>query len=201
MGGAESVTIPDTDKYNAEEIINNFVIPSGVNTNDLLNSEYDLTGFVNDINRQYTEVLQEYNLNGTTESSYDYGVQRNSASLMVGSWNQHRETYFYEYDGRGSVSEMTGQTGNVGVKYTYSATGLTKIGHTSENDKVIQPYRYNAERMDDIGGAPYFQYLRSRYLNIHSGTFITQDTYLGELTNPLSQNRYLYAHGNPVNCL
>lgn len=32
-----------------------------------------------------------------------------------------------------------------------------------------------------------------------AGTFLTEDSYQGDLTDPLSQNRYTYAQNNPVN--
>ncbi|MBF0788353.1 hypothetical protein IR123_10790, partial [Streptococcus sp. 19428wC2_LYSM12] len=32
-----------------------------------------------------------------------------------------------------------------------------------------------------------------------AGTFLTEDSYQGELGDPLSQNRYAYVHNNPVN--
>ncbi|NQM54649.1 hypothetical protein HO404_02235 [Streptococcus suis] len=41
--------------------------------------------------------------------------------------------------------------------------------------------------------------MRARYYDSEAGTFLTEDSYQGELTNPLSQNRYSYVHNNPVN--
>ncbi|MGV3146268.1 RHS repeat-associated core domain-containing protein [Streptococcus suis] len=36
-------------------------------------------------------------------------------------------------------------------------------------------------------------------LDSEAGTFLTEDSYQGELSDPLSQNRYSYVHNNPVN--
>ena len=40
-------------------------------------------------------------------------------------------------------------------------------------------------------------YLNARYYDPATGRFITEDTYLGELTDPLSLNLYAYVLGNP----
>ena len=57
-------------------------------------------------------------------------------------------------------------------------------------------YGYNGEEQNPFTG---LQYLRARYYAPQNGGFITQDSFSGVLTNALSQNRYTYAHNNPVN--
>ena len=42
-------------------------------------------------------------------------------------------------------------------------------------------------------------YLRYRYYNPATANFISEDSYAGSLERPLSQNKYLYLEGNPVN--
>ena len=41
-------------------------------------------------------------------------------------------------------------------------------------------------------------YLRARYYNPNIARFLSRDTYDGKIADPLSQNHYLYAGGNPV---
>ncbi|MBF0787328.1 RHS repeat-associated core domain-containing protein, partial [Streptococcus sp. 19428wC2_LYSM12] len=48
----------------------------------------------------------------------------------------------------------------------------------------------------DITG---LDYLRARYYDSRAGIFLTEDSYAGQATDPLSQNRYAYVHNNPVN--
>ena len=64
------------------------------------------------------------------------------------------------------------------------------------NENIKNPYTYNAEYTDASTGN---QYLRARYYNPEEGTFLTQDSYLGSLLEPLSQNMYTYTENNPVN--
>ena len=62
--------------------------------------------------------------------------------------------------------------------------------------EIQNPYTYNAEYIDASTGN---QYLRARYYDLEEGIFLTQDSYLGSLLEPLSQNLYTYAENNPVN--
>ena len=43
------------------------------------------------------------------------------------------------------------------------------------------------------------QYLRARVYQTKTGRFLTQDTYLGDITNPITTNRYIYCIDNPLN--
>ena len=87
-------------------------------------------------------------------------------------------------------------------------TGLTKDGQAvaysryhlygaskASTDTTGQPFAYNGEARDDTG----LDYLRARYYDSQGGTFLTEDSYPGEDTDPLSQNRYSYVQNNPVN--
>ncbi|WP_155997772.1 RHS repeat-associated core domain-containing protein, partial [Streptococcus ruminantium] len=41
-------------------------------------------------------------------------------------------------------------------------------------------------------------YLRARYYNSQTGTFLTADSYQGSRTDPLSHNLYTYVQNNPA---
>ena len=43
------------------------------------------------------------------------------------------------------------------------------------------------------------QYLRARYYDASTGRFGVQDSYLGQISDPLSLNRYLYCLSDPLN--
>ncbi|MBF0819959.1 RHS repeat-associated core domain-containing protein, partial [Streptococcus acidominimus] len=66
---------------------------------------------------------------------------------------------------------------------------------TRTTDETGNPFAYNGEARDITG----LDYLRARYYDSQAGTFLTEDSYQGQLTNPLSQNRYAYVHNNPIN--
>jgi RHS repeat-associated protein len=58
-----------------------------------------------------------------------------------------------------------------------------------------KPYGYNGEAHDMDSG---LQFLRARYYDPSMGRFISRDSYLGSIMQPLSLNRYDYTQNNPV---
>ena len=43
------------------------------------------------------------------------------------------------------------------------------------------------------------QYLRARYYSPSTANFLTEDSYLGDISDPLTLNRYNYVKGSPLN--
>ncbi|MBF0776545.1 hypothetical protein BVE84_08860 [Streptococcus azizii] len=88
---------------------------------------------------------------------------------------------------------MTGLTkdGQAVASSKYQLYGSTK----DSTDETGNPYAYNGEARDSTG----LDYLRARYYDSQAGTFLTEDSYSGSRSNPLSQNRYAYVQNNPVN--
>lgn len=112
----------------------------------------------------------EYGANQSITNIYEYGAQRNSATI-------NGSKGYYLYDGRGSVASLSGQSGGNVVQYSYDAYGVTT---TNYGNQLNNPYRYNAEYTDSSTGN---QYLRARYYDAASGRFLTKDTYLGYTKN------------------
>ena len=127
----------------------------------------------------------EFGANGNTTNVYEYGAQRNSATI-------NGTKGYYLYDGRGSVAGLTGNSGGSMITYRYDAYGNT----TKSNNTLNNPYQYNAEYTDSSTG---LQYLRARYYDSSQGRFTAKDTYLGEIEYPLSRNLYTYCYNNPLN--
>ena len=76
-----------------------------------------------------------------------------------------------------------------------SSNSYSVFGTPEEVDETGNPYGYTGEAQDVTG----YNYLRARYCDSQSGTFLTQDSYEGEEDNPLSQNGYTYVENNPIN--
>jgi len=106
-----------------------------------------------------------------------------------------KESGYYLYDGRGSVTGIVSVMGERLESYSYDPAGnVTRATSTNRYQKTF--YGYNGESYDPKTGSVY---LRARYYNTRTGSFQSKDTYLGSLMDPLSQNRYAYTQGNPVN--
>ncbi|WP_430191110.1 RHS repeat-associated core domain-containing protein [Paenibacillus jamilae] len=55
--------------------------------------------------------------------------------------------------------------------------------------------RYAGEYWDDTTG---LQYLRARWYDPGTARFMGEDTYQGEINEPLSLNGFTYVHNNPL---
>ena len=47
---------------------------------------YELIEYVNDVNREYTEVLMELNINGIMDTAYSYGNERYQRAFHRLDW-------------------------------------------------------------------------------------------------------------------
>lgn len=146
---------------------------------------YSITQYVNDINRENTEVLMELKTDGSANAAYTYGYSRNSRDTSDGA-------SYYLYDGRGSVSGLTSADGVTTNSYQYDPYGNPIFG----TPVSINYYGYNGESTNTNTG---YQYLRARYYNPANGNFTTEDTNTGITENPLTRNRYGYVNNNPLN--
>ena len=146
---------------------------------------YEERNYVNDVNREHTEVLETYDHDGKARETYSYG--RGRASYLN---NQTGDSYNYLTNQSGSVTGLT-KDGQVVASTSYHLYGARK----TSTDTTGNPFAYNGEARDDTG----LDYLRARYYDSQGGTFLTEDSYPGEDTDPLSQNRYSYVQNNPVN--
>ena len=146
---------------------------------------YEERNYVNDVNREHTEVLETYDHDGKARETYSYGQGR--ASYLN---NQTGDSYNYLTNQSGSVTGLT-KDGQAVASSRYNLYGARK----TSTDTTGNPFAYNGEARDDTG----LDYLRARYYDSQGGTFLTEDSYPGEATDPLSQNRYSYVQNNPVN--
>ncbi|MDO5561144.1 MAG: RHS repeat-associated core domain-containing protein, partial [Oscillospiraceae bacterium] len=144
----------------------------------------DYTYYLNDINSQLTQVTAELERNGSEKCYYTRG---NSLISQERSGN----TNIYLYDGHGSVRQLSDMNAEVTDSYVYDSWGnlLSSTGSTENS------YKYCGESNDTLTG---LYYLRARYMDTSTGRFITQDTYPGSLSDPVTLHRYMYANANPV---
>ncbi len=142
------------------------------------------TRYLVDGNRDYAQVLEEYNNSGV-QVSYVYGHNLIS---------QHRSgvNSYYLTDGLGSTRALTNQVGEVTDTYDYDAYG-NLLGSTGT---TVNNYLYTGEQFDSNLGQ---YYLRARYYDSNLGRFTGRDSFEGFMDEPLSLAKYPYVHGNPVN--
>ncbi|WP_270171661.1 S8 family serine peptidase [Paenibacillus sp. SYP-B4298] len=130
---------------------------------------------------------------GTVQSN---GTVVEKASYLRGNALVMREDAasskgYYLHNGHGDVVGIRNASGAVVNEYEYDLWGKPLV--TVEG--VDNPFRYSGEYWDK---GSELQYLRARWYDPGMGRFISEDTYEGELNNPLSLNLYTYVHNNPL---
>nr|WP_285860591.1 MULTISPECIES: RHS repeat-associated core domain-containing protein [Paenibacillus] len=63
----------------------------------------------------------------------------------------------------------------------------------TQTDRAVD-FAYTGYPYEDNG----LYYAQARYYNPEAGRFISEDTYEGNILNPLSQNLYTYTQNNPM---
>ena len=94
----------------------------------------------------------------------------------------------------GSITHTVDMNGSVRNEYDYDTFGTrthVKTASTGSN----QHFGYTGEMFDAESG---LLYLRARYYDPSIGRFISADPYLGRMAEPVTQNRYIYVHNNPL---
>ena len=134
--------------------------------------------YINDLTKENSEVLVK--LMNDESINYYYGYKRINS-----------DDHIYQYDGQNSVVSLMDSENKLLETYNYSDFGQRNIeynGFLGHNE-----YGYKAQVLT-LGG---LQYLQTRYYDASSTVFIQQDTYRGDLSDPITQNRYLYGNNNP----
>ena len=106
------------------------------------------------------------------------------------------ETLYYMYNGHADVTALIDNTGTVQASYYYDAFGTPVQEYTQENGKN-NPIRYAGYQYDGETG---LYYLNARYYDSGIARFLSEDTYGGQASDPLSLNLYTYCHNSPVLC-
>lgn len=162
--------------YDAEGVRRSKVTVGGEETKEIF--------FVSDTSNELSRTVAETDKEGNVVATYSWGD-----TLL----SQTREdiTSTYLYDGHGNVRGLLDEKGCLTDTYAYNAYGeLTQRTGETENH-----YLYTGEYYD---GTTNLYYLRARYMNSSTGTFISMDTYQGDMYEPVTLHKYLYANANPV---
>ena len=127
--------------------------------------------------------IAEYNASGQLQAEYVYGDYIDEVLAM----SRAGKTYYYHYDGLGSVSDLTDDQGNVVERYTYDV-----YGQPSQLSSVGNPFLFTGRRFDDESGLYYYR-LRNYHPGI--GRFLQRDP-IGYYD---SMNLFEYCYNSPTN--
>jgi len=130
------------------------------------------------------KVILETDSTGTQKALNVYGTNLLYRSLG-------NEEYYYLYNAHGDVTALISPSGEVKGTYDYDAFGniISQTGEVN-NNITFAGYQYDEET--DL------YYLNARYYDSKIARFITEDSYRGSASDPLSLNLYTYCHNEPI---
>jgi RHS repeat-associated protein len=173
-----------------------------------MNYSYDLFGkrlskTVDGVTTYYLydneDIIAEYDSLGSLIASYIHGQGIDEPISMTRAGN----TYYYTFDGLGSVVELTDTAGNVVETYSYDSFG----GFLRAPPTIDNPYTYTGREYDP---ETQLYYYRNRYYDPAIGRFISVDLILQLshtrswatpylLHQPQELHFYVYVTNNPIN--
>lgn len=185
----------DTYSYDAEDRLVGVSMQSGP-APAVLSFTYDADGmrtartvagvsttFLLDKNGELAQTVAETTSAVTTTYTRGHG--------LISQTRPGNGTRYYLADGQLSVRQLTTAAGAVSDGYTYDAFG----GTLATTGTTTNAYRYVGEPLDPNVG---FYYLRARYYAPAQGRFISTDPELGNVFEPVTLHRYLYARNDPI---
>ncbi|AEV68149.1 Kelch repeat-containing protein [Acetivibrio clariflavus] len=136
---------------------------------------------------EYDKVVLEINAAGNQVGRNIYGTNL----LMRIADGQ---SYYYMYNGHADVTALiNAATGNIDATYYYDAFGniVESNGVAKDKNSILYAgYQYDKE----IG----LYYLNARMYDPKIARFLQEDTYTGDINDPLSLNLYTYCNNNPL---
>lgn len=139
-----------------------------------------------------------------TTKSYSYDAYGHRSGLTNAPTGGTAATSTYGYDVHGSVSLLLGDTGTASASYGYRPYGAADAELTKGDlnaDNPLNAFRYAAKRLDSGSGSID---MGARRFGPDTARFLQRDAFngatadLGLALDPLTQNRYALASGNPI---
>jgi RHS repeat-associated protein len=106
------------------------------------------------------------------------------------------ELGFYHHDTQGSVLGLSDATGALVGKKRFDPWGRTLEQPANPTGLERQPHGFTGHEHDAATG---LVYMKARYYAPELGMFLSEDPVFGNLQDPRSMRKHLYAHGDPVN--
>jgi RHS repeat-associated protein len=128
-------------------------------------------------------VVAELNAAGAVVASYAQGAGIDEPLAM----QRNGSVAYYHADGLGSITSLTGNTGQTVATYTYDS-----FGNTTPNEAIFNPYRYTAREQDPETGLYHY---RARYYDPTAARFLSEDP----IDFDGGINFYAYVGNNPLN--
>ncbi|WDV47883.1 peptidoglycan-binding protein [Clostridiaceae bacterium M8S5] len=131
-----------------------------------------------------SKVILETDENGNKLSKNVYGIRLIQRTIEDDIVN-------YLYNGHGDVTSLINQSEDITDTYYFDEFG----NHEEKTGNTHNPYRYAGYVYDEETD---LYYLNARYYDSDIARFTSEDTYRGDIKDPLSLNLYTYVSNNPL---
>lgn len=131
-------------------------------------------------------ILLQSDQNNNTLAKYDYGPNR-----LLSLNHQTEGLQFYLTDALNSVVNLTNNSGAVQARYQYDAWGNKR----NEVGDSWNRFGFTGHEHDEETG---LIYAKARFYDPDTGRFLGEDAWEGDVINPPSLHKYLYAFMNPT---
>ena len=131
-----------------------------------------------------SQLINEYVPSATLLNEYTYGGN------LIGQNRAGVKSYAHRDAGQ-NIRLLSDNAGDLANSYDY--LGYGQVYNKAET--VENVYQFAGERIQPESG---LLYLRARFYDPDSGRFMSRDTFQGNIENPISLHRYLYANANPI---
>jgi RHS repeat-associated protein len=188
-----------------QKIISYAYDPNGIRRaqEELAGTARKRTEYLIDPNTAYAQVIEEWGATGTATGAlsdeslgktYIFGddlISQTKLALDGTGTNS-----FYHYDGLGTTRALSNAAGAITDRNAYTAFGENDPAGTTgwTSGTTDNNFKYTGEQLDPNLG---FYYLRARYMDPARGGFVSQDTYMGNSSDPMSLHKYTYVHNRP----
>ena len=149
--------------------------------------EKDVAGVITRYVYYGEDILLEYDGANTLLARYSNGELTDQPFVV----ERGGQSFFYQADHQGSVTQITDAAGFVVNAYEYDSYGNIE----SAVEGVPNPFTYTAREFDAESG---FYYYRARYYDLEIGRFLKEDP-IGFAAGDVSLYRYVF--NNPVNLI
>ncbi|WP_245864319.1 DUF6531 domain-containing protein [Paenibacillus donghaensis] len=138
-------------------------------------------------------ISMSYSVSGDESNDWEPTAGASGAGTAAGA----PKTLYYLSDAQGSVIGLEGQDGSMSARYHYDEFGV------SENPEKFDLnwsgpdnlFGYTSLGYDYYSG---YSHAQARDFDSSIGRFINEDTYEGQIDNPLTLNLYTYVENNPL---
>lgn len=139
--------------------------------------------------------IAEYNIWNPQHENFYRGDMGRILELHHFPSGTQGQAYWYHYDGLGSVAGLTKQSGQSSHNYRYESYGQIELPNGNFTDPHNH-YTFTGQEWDERTAL--YDFFARQY-DPDTGTWLTQDSYRGQIAEPRSLHRFQYVYNGPIN--